>query len=157
MTHPRLDLAFLLNQSAYAFGAQLGEALQGVGIDVREYCVLLKAAEDERTQNVIAEMAMLDKSTMVTTLDRLEKAGLAERRVSATDRRARTVSVTAKGRKVLARATEVYDAVVEESLSALDPATRRVFVDALTVLTEGPWLAPSHTTTLRRRTPVITR
>ena len=42
----------------------------------------MKAAEDERTQNEIAELAGLDKTTMVVTLDRLEQAGLVQRRVS---------------------------------------------------------------------------
>jgi DNA-binding MarR family transcriptional regulator len=157
VTGIRLDLAFLLNQSAYAFSAQLGTALRDLGINVREFCVLMKAAEEERTQNVVAELAMLDKTTMVSTLDALEQAGLAERRVSATDRRARVIAVTAKGRAVLDRAYRVYDEVVERSLEGLDPATRAAFVEALEALTATSWATPSHTTTLRRRAPAAAR
>ena len=47
----RLDLSFLLNQAAYAFEARLADALAELGLSVREYCVLWKADEDERTQN----------------------------------------------------------------------------------------------------------
>lgn len=157
MTGIRLDLAFLLNQSAYAFSAQLGMALRDLGINVREFCVLMKAAEEERTQNVVAELAMLDKTTMVSTLDALERAGLAERRVSATDRRARVVAVTAKGRKILDRAYEVYDEVIERSLEGLEPAARATFVETLQTLTSTTWASPSHTTTLRRRVPAAAR
>lgn len=157
MSGIRLDLAFLLNQSAYAFSAQLGIALRDLGINVREFCVLMKAAEEERTQNVVAELAMLDKTTMVSTLDALERAGLAERRVSATDRRARVVAVTAKGRKVLDRAYQVYDDVVERSLEDLAPDTRSAFVEALETLTATTWATPSHTATLRRRVPAAAR
>lgn len=156
MTGIRLDLLFLLNQSAYAFSAQLGTAFQELGIGVREFCVLMKAAEEERTQNVVAEMAMLDKTTMVTVLDGLERAGLAERKVSATDRRARVVAVTAKGRKVLNRAYDVYDAAVEEALAGLDPSVRSAFLEALQSLTAGVWATPSHTATLRRKVPTGT-
>ena len=42
---------------------------------MREYCVLWKADEGERTQQEIAELAGLDKSTLVVTLDKLEAAG----------------------------------------------------------------------------------
>jgi MarR family transcriptional regulator, transcriptional regulator for hemolysin len=157
MSGIRLDLAFLLNQSAYAFSAHLGTALRDLGINVREFCVLMKAAEEERTQNVVAELAMLDKTTMVTTLDSLERAGLAERRVSASDRRARIVAVTAKGRKILERAYTVYDEVVERSLEGLDPATRSTFLEALQSLAATTWATPAHTQTLRRRSPASAR
>lgn len=154
MTGIRLDLAFLLNQSAYAFSAQLGAALQEVGLDVREFCVLMKAAEAERTQNVVAELAMLDKTTMVTTLDGLEKAGLAARRVSDSDRRARVVVVTDAGLDVLHRAYTVYDAVVDGALASIEPEARASFLSTLQTLTGSVWATPSHTATLRRRLPV---
>lgn len=149
----RVDLSFLLNQSAYALAAQLGGALSGLGISVREFCVLMKAEPGDLTQNVVAELAALDKTTMVSTLDGLEKAGLAERRVSSSDRRARVVAVTPKGRKLLQRAYAVVDEAVESSLSVLDDATRRTFLDALTTLASGPLAAPSHTRPERRRQP----
>jgi MarR family transcriptional regulator, transcriptional regulator for hemolysin len=151
MTGMRVDLLYLLNQSAYAFSAQLGEALGGLGLSVRDFCVLMKAAEEERTQNVVAELALLDKTTMVTTLDSLERAGLAERKVSAADRRARVVAVTPKGRKLLDRAFEVYDDAVDSSLGALEPEVREVLLAALQTLTSTTWASPSHTVTLRRR------
>ena len=118
---PPVDLSFLLNQTSYALSAKLSGALAGLGITVRDYCVLMKAAETERTQNVIAELAGLDKTTMVVTLDGLEHAGLAERRVSSSDRRARVIGVTARGRKVLGRAYAVVAAVYDE---VLDPLPR---------------------------------
>lgn len=154
------DLSFLLNQSSYALAAQLGAALADLGITVREYCVLLKAegegdaAGEERTQNVVAELAALDKTTMVVTLDALERAGLAERRISSTDRRARVVAVTAKGRRVLTRAVAVVDEVNAQALDVLHPAARDAFVDALETLTAGPWATPSHTAPAQRRKQV---
>ncbi|MGH3434798.1 MAG: MarR family winged helix-turn-helix transcriptional regulator [Thermocrispum sp.] len=150
----RVDLAFLLNQAAYAFSAQLGAALADLGITVRDFCVLLKAAEEERTQNVVAELAMLDKTTMVATLDGLERAGLAERRVSSSDRRARMVAVTAKGRRLLDKAVAAVDGAVDDALSVLDPADRDAFLRSLTALTDGPWATPFHVTVPQRRRQV---
>lgn len=153
----RLDLAFLLNQSAHAFSAQLGAALREVGLNFREFCVLMKAAEGERTQNVVAELAALDKTTMVSTLDGLERAGLAERRVSASDRRARVVAVTPKGRKVLERAYAIQDEAVEQTLEELAPDTRAAFVEALQVLTASTLASPAHTAHQRRKLPAAAR
>lgn len=149
----RVDLSFLLNQASYAFAAQLGGALSGLGLSVREFCVLMKAEPGDLTQNVVAERAALDKTTMVATLDGLERAGLAERRVSSSDRRARVVAVTPKGRKLLQKAYAVVDAELESTLAVLDAATRRTFLDALTTLVAGPLATPSHTAPQRRKQP----
>lgn len=147
----RVDLSFLLNQASYAFSAQLGAALSDLGISVREFCVLMKAEDGQQTQNRVAELAGLDKTTMVSTLDALEKAGLAERRVSSADRRARVVAVTTKGRRVLHKAYRAYDALVEEVLGDLDPADRERFLATLTAVVEGRLAVPSHTAPLRRK------
>ena len=148
---PVVDLSFLFNQASFALSARMGGALADLGISVREYCVLMKAAEEDRTQIAVADLAALDKTTMVVTLDGLEKAGLAERRVSPTDRRARVVHVTPRGLKLLskahARITEVYD----EALADLDSTTRSAFVDALTAITDGVLATPSHTSAARRK------
>ena len=58
----QVDLSFLLNQAAYALEARLGGALADLGLSVREYCVLMKAGEAERTQAQVAELAGLDKT-----------------------------------------------------------------------------------------------
>lgn len=151
MDRLKVDLGFLLNQTAYSFAAHLGAELGGLGISVRDFCVLMKAAEGERTQNAVAEAAALDKTTMVATLDHLERAGLAERRVSSTDRRARVVAVTPKGRRVLDRAYEVANGVIDDTLSVLDPSDREALVRSLTALADGPLALPLHTQALRRK------
>jgi MarR family transcriptional regulator for hemolysin len=151
MSGMRVDLSFLLNQASYAFSAQLGGALAGLGISVREFCVLMKADEGEHTQNRVAELAGLDKTTMVTTLDTLEKAGLAERRVSSADRRARVIAVTPKGRRVLQKAYAGYDALVDDVLGDLEPEDRSRFVAMMTAIVDGRLSVPSHTAPLRRK------
>src|SRR3954453_460756 len=115
----RLDLSFLLNQAAYAFEARLAAALAEHGLSVREYCVLWKAEEAERTQQEIAELAGLDKSTLVLTLDKLEAAGLVERRISDVDRRARVVAVTPRGGGLYMQTQKVVDQVTVDTLRHL--------------------------------------
>ncbi len=148
-----LDLSFLLNQASHAFAARLAEALAGVGITARDYCVLWKATEAERTQAEIAALAGLDKTTMVVTLDRLEASGLAQRRQSEVDRRARVVAVTPRGREAYEQARVIVDRVTEETLSGLSRTTRDGLVRGLTELTDdgGVLATPSHVTPQRRK------
>ena len=65
-----------------------------------------RARTGEYTQKELAERIGLDKTTMVVTVDELEEKGLAERRPSSTDRRARVISVTKAGERTVARGPE---------------------------------------------------
>nr|BFE75357.1 hypothetical protein GCM10020092_086580 [Actinoplanes digitatis] len=94
-------------------------------------CVLLHALEEERTQIQLAALSDLDKTTMVGTVDDLERRGLAERRPSATDRRARIIAVTEAGRAAAARGQRIVDRVHAEALGALPESERDTFVAAL--------------------------
>src|SRR4051795_6052157 len=94
------DLSFLLDHTSHVLRTRMAAALAEVGMTARMHCVLVKALEEERTQIQIAELGDMDKTTMVVTVDALEKAGLAERRPSATDRRARIIAVTEKGAEI---------------------------------------------------------
>src|SRR3954453_3669925 len=93
------DLSFLLDHTSHVLRTRMAAALAEVGMTARMHCVLVKAAEQERTQIQIAELGDIDKTTMVVTVDALEKAGLAERRPSTTDRRAPTIPAPGEGAK----------------------------------------------------------
>src|SRR3954451_20839594 len=88
------DLCWLLSQASHTLTTELTAALEQVGISPRAHMVLAAALTGEHTQIELARMVGLDKTTMVVTLDELQEAGLAERRPSATDRRARVIAVT---------------------------------------------------------------
>jgi MarR family transcriptional regulator for hemolysin len=75
----RADLSYLFDKASQALAARMGTVLGELGMSVRDYCVLAKASAHELTQGELAELALLDKTTMVVTLDHLEKAGLARR------------------------------------------------------------------------------
>jgi MarR family transcriptional regulator, transcriptional regulator for hemolysin len=79
----------------------------------------------------------------VVTVDELERAGLAERRPSGTDRRARIIAVTDAGRKVVAEGTRIADGVHRAVLDALPADERDVLVSALTRLAGGYLAVPA--------------
>jgi MarR family transcriptional regulator, transcriptional regulator for hemolysin len=123
-TATHVDLMMLFDVAGHALTTEIHAGLASVGITSREYCVMAKASAGTATQREIAALAALDKTTMVVTVDQLEGAGLAERRPSPTDRRARIVVLTPEGREVLARAEAIVSGIYGDVLGSL-PATER--------------------------------
>ncbi|MQY12177.1 Transcriptional regulator SlyA [Streptomyces sp. RB5] len=146
-----LDLTGSLMHAGHVLNTKLTAALAEAGISQREQCVLVHALQEERTQIQLAELAHLDKTTMVTTVDKLEKAGLAERRPSATDRRARIIEVTEAGRRTAEQGQEIVDRVHGEVLGAIPEAEREVFLSVLERLTSGALAQPEPAATGVRR------
>jgi MarR family transcriptional regulator, transcriptional regulator for hemolysin len=134
---PEADLAFLLAQASHALATELTARLSEIGITPRSYCVLSKALDDELTQSQVGELCALDKTTMVVTLDALERDGLAERRPSRTDRRARIIAVTEAGERVVVAGDAIVALTYSDVLAALPESQRASFLDSLTRLVEG--------------------
>ncbi|GAA0568521.1 MarR family winged helix-turn-helix transcriptional regulator [Actinomadura livida] len=138
------DLSFLLDHTSHVLRSQMTAALAEIGLTPRMHCVLVHALEEERTQIQLAEIGDMDKTTMVVTVDALEKAGLAERRPSSRDRRARIIAVTEEGARVAARSQRIADGVHEAALGSLPEADREVFLRALNTLVTGHLATPSE-------------
>src|SRR3954468_23195397 len=128
---------FLLGQAAHALTAEMTAGLESLGISPRSHCVLSHALEAERTQIELASMCALDKTTMVVTVDALEKAGLAERRPSATDRRARIIAVTEAGAEKVRQADQIVATIYADVLGSLPASARDGFLDGLQHLVAG--------------------
>jgi MarR family transcriptional regulator for hemolysin len=138
------DLMLLLSQAGHALGNELAAGLTGLGISQRAHCVLSKAMAGGQTQSQLADACALDKTTMVVTIDELERAGLAERRTSSTDRRARIIEVTEAGERMVAAGQEIVSRIYDDVLSTFSPEEREEFVAALTRLVDDRLSTPVH-------------
>jgi MarR family transcriptional regulator, transcriptional regulator for hemolysin len=136
------DLCWLLSRASHGLTTEFTAALEDVGISPRAHAVLTTAMTGEHTQSEIARLVGLDKTTMVVTVDELETSGLAERRASSSDRRARVIAVTEAGRRKVKQADKVLDAVRRDVLSVLEPDQREVFLNALSRLACGRLAEP---------------
>lgn len=136
------DLSFLLDHTSHVLRTQMSAALAEIGLTARMHCVLVHALDGERTQIQLAEIGDMDKTTMVVTVDALEKAGLAERRPSTTDRRARIIAVTEEGARVAQRSQAIVDGVHAAALDAIPEQERAVLLAVLERLTSGYLAAP---------------
>jgi DNA-binding MarR family transcriptional regulator len=145
------DLSFLLDHTSHVLRSRMAAALAEIGLTPRMHCVLVHALEEERTQIQLAEIGDMDKTTMVVTVDALEEAGLAERRPSSTDRRARIVAVTPEGARVAKHSQQVVDGVHAEALGALSATERKAFLRALERLVTDHLATPVETARPVRR------
>src|SRR6185436_14513520 len=145
------DLSFLLDHASHVLRTQMAAALGEIGLTARMHCVLVHALEAERTQIQLAEIGDMDKTTMVVTVDALEKAGLAERRPASTDRRARIVAVTEQGARVAQQSQEIVDRVHEEALASLPAKEREDLVRAMERLVSGHLATPAESPRPARR------
>ncbi|MER7623446.1 MarR family winged helix-turn-helix transcriptional regulator [Streptomyces sp. NPDC126503] len=136
-TRTEPDLSYLLDHTSHVLRTRMTAALGEIGLTPRMHCVLVHALEAERTQAQLAEIGDMDKTTMVVTVDALEKAGLAERRPSSADRRARIIAVTEAGAEVAARSQKIVNGVHEAALGSLPDEERTVLLRALNRLVTG--------------------
>src|SRR6266498_2179352 len=148
------DLCWLLSRASYILTTKLTAALEDLGVSPRAHCVLSAAMSGDHTQTQLARMVGLDKTTMVVTLDELESGGLAERRPSSKDRRARVIAVTTAGERKVREAEEITRRIYADVLAALPTAQRKAFLDALATLVTGRLAEPAVCAhPVRRRAP----
>jgi DNA-binding MarR family transcriptional regulator len=101
------------------------EALASIGLSPALFALLnVVGAREGAIQQELGTALGIDRSTMVSLIDQLEAAGLATRRPSAADRRAREIALTPGGRRLLRRARRLAARVEDEVLAGLTPEER---------------------------------
>jgi MarR family transcriptional regulator for hemolysin len=131
------NLCWLLKRAGYTLTKEITAAFEALGISPRAHHVLAAARTGEHTQIELARMLGIDKTTMVVTLDELEATGLAERRPSRADRRARVIVVTEAGERLVSEGYEIVARIHDDVLNSLPPEDREPFLDALSRLVNG--------------------
>jgi DNA-binding MarR family transcriptional regulator len=111
---------------------RVAEALGSIGLTPALFGLLnFLGAREGAIQQEIGSAMGIDPSTMVALIDELESAGLAKRRPHPTDRRAREVAITPKGRRALERGRGLAMQVDDEVLRGLTAGERRQLLTLL--------------------------
>jgi DNA-binding MarR family transcriptional regulator len=96
---------FLLSTLAMSVTELIEDALAPLDLRLRHYRLLrLLFADGPQQQGNLASALQTDRTTVVSLVDHLERKKLAKRGRSVDDRRAYTVTLTAKGRELAKRA-----------------------------------------------------
>lgn len=93
-------------------------------------------AESPLSQQELGRLVGMDPSSMVSTLDELERRGLVERRRHPSDRRAHALHMTDDGRAALTSGRELARAAQAELLEPLSAQERTILHDLLLRLAE---------------------
>lgn len=117
------DVGFLLAKLHAVGSVRNNQALAEFDLKERSYSVLVLANSGlEPTQRELADFLSLDPSQIVALVDELEKRRLVVRAPGKQDRRAKTVTATAAGAKLHARAAEAATRAEAEALRGLEAA-----------------------------------
>ena len=111
---------------------RVAEVLGSVALTPALFAILnVVGARQGIIQQELGAALGIDRSTMVSLIDQLERAGLAERRPSATDRRAREIAITPKGRRLLQRSRRMISKTEDEVFAGLSADERSELVRLL--------------------------
>jgi DNA-binding MarR family transcriptional regulator len=127
-----------LLSTAASISSAIAEALGPLGLDLRDVDLLSMLTRLEGpTQAELGAILKVDRTTMVSVIDRLEGAGLVERRADAADRRVRRIDLTELGQAALPPALESVRRVASAMLPDLS-AEQAALVSRLAVRTARP-------------------
>jgi DNA-binding MarR family transcriptional regulator len=122
------DLTWLLHRAAQHLRGVTSEQAERIGLQMREYIILAAiSAVPHLTQADLGKAIGLDKTTLTSQLDRLERNGLIERRLHPTDRRLRIPVITAAGAALCAEVGKACAAVEGGILAGFDPGQVQTF------------------------------
>jgi MarR family transcriptional regulator, organic hydroperoxide resistance regulator len=106
------EITWLLHRAAQRMRSTTGEQAEKHGIHLRDYIVLSALDKTPNlTQAELGKALGLDKTTLMSQLDRLEQMGLVVRRSDPRDRRARIPEITEAGNALRATVASACDSV----------------------------------------------
>jgi DNA-binding MarR family transcriptional regulator len=123
---------FLLSRMGMVAMKQFSLRLEELGLNTRMWGALnVLDAEGAITQHMLGKSTGIDPSSMVGTIDELERAGLVERRRHPSDRRAHALHITELGHMTLAQGRKLAKKAQDDLLAPLDADERKQLHDLL--------------------------
>jgi|SRR5438105_2129044 len=122
------EVTWLLHRAAQRLHAATGEQAEKYGLTLREYIVLSALAKSPGlTQSDLGKSLGLDKTTLMSQLDRLERRGLIVRHSHPRDRRLRLPAITEDGEALRAAVADACATAEDSALAGFPPDQVRAF------------------------------
>jgi DNA-binding MarR family transcriptional regulator len=132
------SLGFLLGKLSQRLIRQAEAALSGLGLQTKQVGVLTLISDSgPMSQKEIGDRLEIDRTTMVSLVDGLERDELVARKPDSSDRRAFLVTLTAKGKRALGKAHEIVAATEQKFLHRLSDGERKQVLTLLGTLFNG--------------------
>lgn len=121
-----VHLWLLLWKAARSIEQHAHESIRATGLCLSDFGILEALLhKGPLPVNAFREKLLLTSGSMTAAVDRLQHAGLVERRAIASDRRARIVHLTEKGRKQIQGLFREHARDMENAFSGLNASERR--------------------------------
>ena len=123
---------YLIMAEHSIFQKELLTRLKDTGLTIGQPKVLDYLKDhDGAGQKDIARGCHIEPGTLTTILNRMEDAGLVERRMLNGNRRSLYVFLTAKGKEQLKLVTEAFSGMEEEAFRGISETERELFMDLM--------------------------
>ncbi|MFN3607970.1 MAG: MarR family winged helix-turn-helix transcriptional regulator [Hyphomonas sp.] len=127
----------LLHRAQQIAANHSAAALKSAGVTLRQFSVLAALSGNEGvSQSDLVNATGIDRSTLADMVARMETAGLIKRADSKTDARAKSVSLTAKGKKAYDKALPAVTKADDALFSTLAKAKQDALLQGLTGLVD---------------------
>ena len=127
----------LLHRAQQAAANHSAKALKSAGITLRQFSLLAALdGNDGVSQSDLVNATGIDRSTLADMVARMETGGLIKRASSKTDARAKSVSLTVKGKKALDKALPAVQAADAALFSSLPKVKQDALMSGLVGLAE---------------------
>jgi DNA-binding MarR family transcriptional regulator len=128
-------LCLHVQRAARALARRFDAALRPVGLTNGQFSLLMALNRPEpAAMGPVARLLAMDRTTLTAALKPLERLGLVVTGTDLSDRRSRLLSLTEKGREVLAAAVPIWRAVHAEIEAGLPDPGPDALRGALTAL-----------------------
>lgn len=125
-------LGFLISDVSRLMRRRFDERARLIGVTRTQWRTLTTLARHEGlNQGSLADLLEVEPITLCRMIDRLEEAGLVERRRDPADRRAWLIYLTAKAGPIITQLRALADTMIEHALDGLDDGEREKMFAAL--------------------------
>jgi len=130
---------FLLYRAGELSHSMANDMLAPIGLSARQVGILTLVIELEpMTQKALGDLLRIDRTTMVTLIDDLERKGYVTRERHPRDRRAFLIEPTDDGRAAKTGAIEILDEQKRRFLAPLNPDQQAELLALLKLLQQPP-------------------
>ncbi len=132
------NIGYLLSDRSRLLRRAFDEQVRSLGVTGPQARLLFYLTRWEgENQGFYAEQLDVEPITLCRMVDRMEEAGMVERRQDPADRRARRLFLTKRSREVLPVLKECIDKLLENMLTGITEAERANFARTLTAIGEN--------------------
>lgn len=129
---PERSLGFLLHDVSRLMRRNFNRRAQSLGLTQAQWRAIAHLSRNEGiSQTALAEILEIQPITLGRLIDRLQEAGLAERRPDPSDRRAVCLHLTEKAAPVVAQITAFARDVQAQALDGLPEESRDELIETL--------------------------